>query len=59
MTDTDGDRTEQELQSMIAEARFDAILAGLPFGDETIEAGGITLAFMKPVDDEDSEHAGK
>ena len=56
MEEPKNDTIEDEHRALIAEARMDAILAGLPVGDHSIEAGGITLAFADP-EDEDSDIA--
>ena len=50
MEEPANDTIEDEHRALVAEARIDAILAGLPVGDHSIEAGGITLAFADPED---------
>ncbi|HEY5548770.1 MAG TPA: hypothetical protein VIL17_04165 [Coriobacteriia bacterium] len=52
---TTDDALDAELRSLIAERRMDEILANLPCGNTIISAGGISLSFDSPDEDEEPE----
>lgn len=52
---TTDDALDAELRSLTAERRMDEILAGLPCGNTTISAGGISLTFDSSDEDEEPE----